>query len=249
MTNIDKFYQRHGIDVQNILYIRHSKGHSHINMVNGTVIDTYISIKDLLTGLPSKSFLNINKGIVINIQYVSFIDKNIYHMINGEQFHGRLRTPGEHTQIRNTFYQHKASLELSLTELMTYCSILDKLPAPFIVVEIIKNQQGLPVDLLFRYCNASFEQMEGLPTNSAAGKKYSELFLPVEKRQLMLFADVAKNGTIQILEVNLKFNKGTALLYCYSPAKGFVAGLFATTASGRLPSLTHWPPPGPKNPK
>ncbi|MDO4203222.1 MAG: LytTR family transcriptional regulator DNA-binding domain-containing protein [Selenomonadaceae bacterium] len=243
MTNIAKFFHRHGIDVHNILYIRHSNGHSHINMLNGTVIDTYIATKNLLTGQPTESFLNINKGIVINLQYVSTIDKNVYHMINGEKFNGRLRTPGEHTQIRNSFYQHKASLDLSPTKLITYCSVLDKLPFPFFVVEIKKNLHGVPVDLIFRYCNAAFEQMEGLPISSTSGKSFYDIFRRTDQKQLTVFSDVANNGTIQVLEVTIKNSDNTAMLYCYSPAKGFVAGMFTVSDKGRLPILTIWPHP------
>ncbi len=246
MTNIARFFQRHGIDVHNILYIQHKDGHSHINMVNGTVINTYIATKDLLTGLPSESFLNINKGIVINIQYVANIDKNVYHMVNGEKFTGRLRTPGEHTQIRNSFYQHKASLELSPTELITYCSILDKLPLPFCVVEVEKNHRGIPVDLLFRYCNPALEQMEGLAVGSMADKSFYDIFRRTEPKILTIFSDVANNGTMHVLELfSTKANR-VSTVYCYRPAADFVACMFVSTESGRPPFLTLWPSPADK---
>lgn len=249
MTNIARFFHRHGIDVHNILYIRHSNGHSHICMVNGTVIDTYIATKDLLTGLPSESFLNINKGIVINIQYVSSIDKNVYHMVNGEKFNGRMRTPGEHTQIRNSFYQHRASLELSPSELITYFSVLDKLPFPFIVVEIKKNSRRLPIDLIFRYCNPAFEQMEGMSIGSVTGKSFYDIFHRTDQKQLTAFSDVATNGTIQVLKVTITESNAASLLYCYSPVKGFVAGMFAVSDSGRLPLLSIWPTLNPNPPR
>lgn len=225
MSNIEKFYQRHGIEVQNILHIRHSQGRSHITMINGTVIDTYISIKDLATVLPIKSFLNINKGIVINLRYVASIDKNVYRLCNGECFTGRLRTPGRHTQIRNAFDQHKASSELSLTELVTYCSVLHRLPIPFFLVELVKNDHGMIVDLLFRYCNSAFEQLAKLPADSVRGKRFSELFPPMEQTQLLQFSDVAKNGANQVIELSLRKTSRPLLLHCYCPAKGFVAGV------------------------
>ena len=246
MTNIARFFHRHGIDVHNILYIQHKNGHSHINMVNGTVIDTYIATKDLLTGLPASSFLNINKGIVINIQYVANIDKNVYHMINGEKFTGRLRTPGEHTQIRNSFYQHKASLELSPTELITYCSILDKLPLPFCVIEPEKNARGIPVDLLFRYCNPALEQMEGLAVGSMAGKSFYDIFRRNEPKVLTIASDIINNGTMHVLEVSSQKANRTFTVYCYRPARGFVACMFVSTESGRPPLLSLWPTPAGK---
>lgn len=151
----------------------------------------------------------------------------IYTMTDGHTFQGRKRNLSEHRKIRKKL--GLASSVLSSNDyipplgLLEKCTLLDKMPLAFCVIELVFDEKGHGVDFVFRYCNEMMADVEGMPVSEMINRSFYEVFENGDKKWLVTYADVALNGNKHTLtDYSPEIDKHLTI-YCYQPIPGYCA--------------------------
>ena len=226
---ITRFIARYSITPDNVMYIVRSESKTCIHLTNGAIIETYFSVKNILSELNTNNIICINKGTAVSCANISSIKSGIYTMSDGAAFKGRVRTPGEHK--RNCAKIGSAPLArandvLALTSdnIPEKFSIIDDLPLPFAVFEITLNDNGTPADMIFRYLNDAMADLVDSSVEETLGKSFYDVFENGDKKWMEINADISlKPGDGKSLR---RFSPeiGRYLsIYYYCPLTGFSA--------------------------
>lgn len=222
------FFAKKNIPFQDIIYFIRKNHKTELHLSNGNNIITYLPIKVLLSVIPEGIFLSINKGVVVGKNHITHISNNVYTMIDGASFVGRVRTPGRH--LLNKYELMSSSNNIKVPKLNNHVedvpikfAILDNMPLAFCLIELVFDQEGRGMDLVFRYCNKELCKLIQLPLEAILNKSFYEVFKNGDKKWLITYADVAMNGTSRIInsysqEIDCNLN-----IYCYQPAPNFCA--------------------------
>lgn len=131
---------------------------------------------NLLSSIPCiKLFLLVYFAALKNLSY-----NGIYTMTDGHTFQGRKRSLSEHRKIRKKL--GLASSVLSSDDyipplgLLEKCTLLDKMPLAFCVIELVFDEKGHGVDFVFRYCNEMMADVEGIPISEMINRSFYEVF-------------------------------------------------------------------------
>ena len=226
--NVLHFFERKNIDISNILYLTRQNPHTKITFFDGKEILTAIPVKEIAIYLPDKEFVNITKGILLRkSQIVNISGDGLYTMTDGSVFQGRKRNISQHKQLRQALglskeQDEKAEKMISL-ELLEKCSILNDMPLAFCVIELVFDANGRGVDFVFRYCNEEMAVVEGIPVSEMLNNSFYEVFKNGDKKWLVIYADVALNGTKVILhDYSPEIGKDLSI-YCFQPHPGYCA--------------------------
>ena len=65
MTNLNTYFQKHGLCAENILYIYRKDRKTVIKRTDNEEFALFIPISSILAVLPESEFLNISKGTVV----------------------------------------------------------------------------------------------------------------------------------------------------------------------------------------
>ena len=222
MTNLNGYFQKHGLCAGNILYIYRKDRRTVIQRTDGEEFALYVPIHDVLSALPESEFLNISKGTVVRRSHIVNIGSDgVYTMSDGRSFQGRKRGLSSHRRLR-------AEIGLADTQprplsMLEKCSLLDNMPLAFCVIELVFNEDGRGVDFIFRYCNAEMVNVEGIPVEKMLNRSFYEIFPNGDKKWLVSYADVALNGTKHTLhDFSPEINKNL-IINCYQPEPGYCA--------------------------
>ena len=194
VTNLNTYFQKHGLCAENILYIYRRDRKTVIKRMDGEEFALFIPISSILAVLPECEFLNISKGTVVC------------------RSHRRLRT-----EMR---LEDKHTSPLNMLE---KCSLLDNMPLAFCVIELVFNEDGRGVDFIFRYCNAEMEKVEGVPVEEMLNRSFYEVFRNGDKKWLVSYADVALNGTKHTIHDYSPEIDKNLIIHCYQPEPGYCA--------------------------
>ena len=226
--NVLHFFERKNIDIANILYLTRQNPHTKITFFDGKEILTAIPVKEIAIYLPDEEFVNITKGVLLRkSQIVNISDDGLYTMTDGSVFQGRKRNISQHKQLRQALglskeQDEKAEKMISL-ELLEKCSILNDMPLAFCVIELVFDANGRGVDFVFRYCNEEMAVVEGIPVSEMLNNSFYEVFKNGDKKWLVIYADVALNGTKVILhDYSPEIGKDLSI-YCFQPHPGYCA--------------------------
>ncbi len=178
---------------------------------------------NLLSSIPCiKLFLLVYFAALKNLSY-----NGIYTMTDGHTFQGRKRSLSEHRKIRKKL--GLASSVLSSDDyipplgLLEKCTLLDKMPLAFCVIELVFDEKGHGVDFVFRYCNEMMADVEGIPISEMINRSFYEVFENGDKKWLVTYADVALNGNKHTLtDYSPEIDKHLTI-YCYQPIPGYCA--------------------------
>ena len=224
MIQAKYFLSRNSIESSDIKYIVREDGRTSVYLKNGKLIKTYIPVKSFLDFLPKEEFININKGILLAKSYVIRVKKCEYTTADGHKFEGRHRALKEHL---------KNEIELSLPgkfpalgnpeSIGTRFSILNKLPIAFCVIELVTDKEGSLSDFIFRYCNERMAILENRPLENMAGLSVSELYAIKGKPRFQRYADVAVNGSDDVVHDYIPELDKNLDIYCFQPEKGYCA--------------------------
>ena len=226
--NVLHFFERKNIDIANILYLTRQNPHTKITFFDGKEILTAIPVKEIAIYLPDEEFVNITKGILLRkSQIVNISDDGLYTMTDGSVFQGRKRNISQHKQLRQALglskEQDAKAEKMSPLELLEKCSILNDMPLAFCVIELVFDANGRGVDFVFRYCNEEMAVVEGIPVSEMLNNSFYEVFENGDKKWLVIYADVALNGTKVILhDYSPEIGKDLSI-YCFQPHPGYCA--------------------------
>lgn len=226
--NVLHFFERKNIDIANILYLTRQNPHTKITFFDGKEILTAIPVKEIAIYLPDEEFVNITKGVLLRkSQIVNISGDGLYTMTDGSVFQGRKRNISQHKQLRQALGLSKeqdAKAEKMIPfELLEKCSILNDMPLAFCVIELVFDANGRGVDFVFRYCNEEMAVVEGIPVSEMLNNSFYEVFKNGDKKWLVIYADVALNGTKVILhDYSPEIGKDLSI-YCFQPHPGYCA--------------------------
>ena len=228
MTDLNTYFQKHGLCAENILYIHRKDRKTVIQRTDGEEFALFIPVHSILSALPESEFLSISKGIVVCRSHIVDISKDgVYTMSDGRTFQGRKRGLSSHRRLRTEIgLAGTKSQPLSMLE---KCSLLDDMPLAFCVIELVFNAEGHGVDFIFRYCNAEMANVEGVPVEEMLNRSFYEVFRNGDKKWLVAYADVALNGTKHTLHDYSPEIDKYLTIHCYQPEPGYCACVLQVT--------------------
>lgn len=214
-----KYLAKARIDYNKIMYITRGDRKTIFHMENGSKLETFHTMKDIMEELPDGMFESINKGIVISSKYVKSVSDKVYIMTDGTELTGRVRSSKD--QKRNA---KKYNGEIDFKKWSSF-SILNNLPLPFCIIELVFDANGHGIDFIFRYCNKEMENLEGKTLNEMIDHSFYEIFENGDPKWLVTYADVALNGVSRIIESYSPEIDERLKIYCYQPRPNFCACL------------------------
>ena len=228
MTELNAWFQKHGLCAENILYIYRKDRKTVIRRTDGEEFALFVPVHSVLSALPESEFLNISKGTVVcRSQIVNISNDGVYTMSDGRTFQGRKRGMSSHRRL---------SAEIGLAEtkprslkMLEKCSLLDDMPLAFCVIELVFNKDGNGVDIIFRYCNAEMANVEGVPVEELLNRSFYKVFPNGDKKWLVAYADVALNGTKRTLRDYSPEIDKELTIHCYQPEPGYCACVLQVT--------------------
>ena len=228
MTDLNTYFQKHGLCAENILYIYRKDRKTVIQRTDGEEFALFIPVHSILSALPESEFLSISKGIVVCRSHIVDISKDgIYTMSDGRTFQGRKRGLSSHRRLRTEI--GLAGTEPQPLSMLEKCTLLDDMPLAFCVIELVFNADGRGVDFIFRYCNAEMAVVEGVPVEEMLDRSFYKVFPNGDKKWLVAYADVALNGTKHTLrDYSPEIDKNLTI-HCYQPEPGYCACVLQVT--------------------
>ena len=227
MPDLERFFKRHHIEAENILYIYHSNRRSVVCMGSGEEATTTIPMHELLAFLPEEEFISISRNAIVRRDKILNISKDgVYTMTDGKTFQGRTRYLSTHRRLRKEMHFNEPMPQKEVAPPLSFfekCSILDDMPVAYCVIELVFDENGHGVDFVFRYCNKHMAVVEGIPVEDMLNRSFNEVFKNGDKKWLISYADVALNGVQRTLsDYSPEIDKHLTI-YCYQPEPGYCA--------------------------
>lgn len=227
MYDLVRYFQRHNLQTDVILYIYRSDNKTVIHCESEEDVVSLIPVHELEAFLPEDEFVSIAKGVVVRRSGIVHIsDAGVYTMADGKTFQGRRRYLSEHKRLRRELGLDIPSSQEEFSPPLGFyekCSILDDMPLAYCVIELVFDADGHGVDFIFRYCNKQMAVVEGVPVEEMLNRSFYEVFRNGDRKWLVSYADVALNGTKHTLkDFSPEIGKNLTI-YCYQPEPGFCA--------------------------
>ena len=183
-------------------------------------------MKNVISVLDSDDILSINKGVSISKTKIVSIKNGIYTMSDGTVFTGRVRTPGEHKRngiMVSSLNTGNDFSDLTPANLVQRFSVLDTCPLPVGVFELICDEGGKAVDMVFRYLNRKMAQLADSTVVDSRDRSFFHVFSSNDKGWLEINADVSASGESRSV-TRFSPEVGRELsLYYFSPLSGYSA--------------------------
>ena len=213
MYDLVRYFQRHNLEADAILYIYRQDGKTVIHSENEADAVSMIPVHEVEAFLPEGAFVSIAKGVVVRRSGIVHIsDAGVYTMADGKTFQGRRRYLSEHKRLRRELGLDVPSSQEEFKAPLAYC-----------VIELVFDADGHGVDFIFRYCNKQMAVVEGVPVEEMLNRSFYEVFRNGDRKWLVSYADVALNGTKHTLrDFSPEIGKNLTI-YCYQPEPGFCA--------------------------
>lgn len=227
MTDLAKYFKKHQLKAEDILYVYRRDRKTVICCESGAEAVSVLPVHEILAYLPKDEFLSIAKGVLVHRSRIVHIgDDGVYTMSDGKSFQGRQRYLSEHRKLRQELKLDVPSRQQDFVPSLGFvekCSLLDDMPIAYCVIELVFNEDGHGVDFIFRYCNKYMAVVEGIPLEEMLNRSFYEVFKNGDKKWLVSYADVALNGTKRTLHDYSPEIGKSLTIHCYQPEPGFCA--------------------------
>lgn len=221
-----RFFTKHQLKPTNILYITKENRHTVVTLKDGQHLETTIPMKYFLPALPEGGYLNITKGVIVSSSDIEKIEGNVYTMRDGMTFLGRVRSAGEHKANRNTLENLPSTANRLISEtIFKQFSIMDSLPLPFAVVELVFDEEAHTFDFIVRYCNEAMAKNQGSLREELLDQPYEPITKGVHKKWALLYMEVALTGTPQCIKDIHPITGKAFTIQCFQPEKNLCACL------------------------
>lgn len=214
-----RFLEKHHVCMDDILYIKRENRYTIISMKDGNTFSTVIPVKNFGELMPLR-FLSVNKGLLLNKEHIKSIDRGVYEMDDGTQFHGRVRTPGAHSKAAADLYEHQNGTFPDAFQ------VFMKMPLPFVCAELIRG--GGSFSFIIRAINEEAGALFGVPAGVAAGLPLIELFRGNGNRVFLKALDTVVNSR--------RFSSRSIIdghvLYFFSPSPEYCALVAVPSEAG-----------------
>jgi PAS domain S-box-containing protein len=108
-----------------------------------------------------------------------------------------------------------------------YCSLFENTLTANILMDVIADAQGEPVDGRFVDVNPAFEKMVGMQEKQVINQTLSDIYPETWSYWFKLYRDVVKTGRPHGTEDYIEIKNRYYLVYVYRPAPGQIAASFA----------------------
>ncbi len=222
LPKIVRFFSKNQIDPSDIKYIIREDGNTVIYTIDNRMVSTYLPIKDFKESLSVEQFLHPNKGIIVAASQIVNVSDGHYEVADGRKFKYRVHNSARHDSrllsLGRQFEHMTAAAEVSTEDkFMGQFAILDKMPIPLYVVELVMPEQGFSADFIFRYCNSAMCELEGMARTEILGQRFQTVLKHADPKRLVVYMDVALNDTRRIIH-EFDNNKNALLeITCYQP--------------------------------
>lgn len=222
---IQKFFTKHHITENDIKYIIRRDGKTCICLDDGRIVETYTPLKTIITEMTPDHFINVNKGIALASDKIASIHDDQYMMQDGNHFKGRARMPMLYRFEQERRFNSPEMVNGSM-DLINAFSVLDRIPIPFCVIELLYDNTGNSIDFRFRYANEAMADLQSLSREQLLNESFYSIFRNGDRKWLVAYADVALNGGSRIFrDYSPEINKDLTI-YCYQPSEGYCACAF-----------------------
>lgn len=192
------------------MYIIRKDSKTLIYLNYGRIVSTYIPAKTIVIQYECEDSLNINKGIFLNINYILYVNQNIYTMKDCTEFEERTRSTKSQKQIKHTLVKNPSHSDVH-NIIQAKFSILDNSPIPYCVFEYsLKENKHI-----LRYVNKAIEEVIECTYTDLFNQCSSNLF--DERKTFETFKDVALN------KAKARSIDNGLILSCYQPLKNYCA--------------------------
>lgn len=212
-------YRKVQVPVDDILYITIENRKTKITRVDGSVVCTNRSLKDIYAELPEAQFSSINRGIVVAVRQIRQEVGGVVTMTDGTSFRRRVRSDRlpQREKVRAMALEDRVLCPGDLME-----QWVGNMPLPLCVLEMVYRSRGRGVDFQIRYCNKALEALEQVQFSEVRDKSIEQLKGVGSAKWLTVFADVAVNGSSRTLE-DVWPDGRFWRIHCYQPQQGFCA--------------------------
>lgn len=227
MADLEKYFKKHQLKTEDILYIYRRNRKTVICCEWGVENVSVIPIHEILSFLPKDEFLSIAKGVIVHRNRIVHISNDgVYTMSDGKSFQGRQRYLSVHKKLRKEMHLDVPPRQKDFVPSQGFFekfSLLDDMPIAYCVIELVFDENGHGIDFIFRYCNKYMEIVEGLPLEEMLNRSFYEVFKKGDRKWLVSYADVALNGTQRTLhDYSPEIGKNLSI-HCYQPEPGLCA--------------------------
>lgn len=238
---IEHFLSKHGIAPRDIKYILREDGKTVVHTLDGRAVPTYYPVKEFRESLSREDFFHPNKGILLAASQIVDVSDGAYTLADGRKFRYRVHNSQLHDSRMLQLGRQMESLHAVLdnpthSSIRSQFAILDKLPMAVTVIELIYDEHGFGADFFFRYANAEMARLEGIPVESLLDHSCLELFRDIDRKWLVILADVALNDSVRIIDAFHARLKRHILAYCFQPMPDYCV-CFMTTREPNADSL------------
>lgn len=227
MTDLEKYFKKHQLKAEDILYIYRRNRKTVIYCESGVEAVSVIPLHEILAFLPKDEFLSIAKSVIVHRNRIVHIgDDGVYTMTDGKSFQGRQRYLSAHKKLRQEMHLDVPLRQRAFVPSMSLfekCSLLDNMPIAYCLIELVFDENGHGVDFIFRYCNKYMEVVEGLSLDEMVNRSFYEVFKNGDRKWLVSYADVALNGSQRTLHDYSPEIGKSLTIHCYQPEPGFCA--------------------------
>lgn len=220
-----KFFTKHHIAESDIKYIVRRDGKTCICLDDGRVVETYTPLKTIITEMTPDHFINVNKGVALASDKIAAIHDDQYVMTDGSQFKGRARMPMLYRYEQERRF-NSPDAGNDILDLIHAFSVLDNMPVPFCVAELLFDNTGNSIDFQFRYANEAMADLQGISREQLLNESFYSIFRNGDRKWLVAYADVALNGGSRVFRDYAPEINKELIIYCYQPAEGYCACAF-----------------------
>lgn len=225
---IERFLKKHSIDPEDIKYIIRENGSTVIYTLDNRTVETYLPVKDFRESLPVEKFLHPNKGImaaasqivdVVDGHYLMADGRSFKYRVHNSQMHdSRLLMLGRHFEQVNT-----ATEPTQKNDFEAQFFAFDNMPIPTYVVELRMKEDSFSADFIFRYCNEAMRKVERKNKDQILGKPFFDVIPSVDPKRLVVYMDVALNGTQRTITEYDTGKQAMITVSCFQPMPGYAA--------------------------
>ena len=101
MPDLERFFKRHHIDIEDILYIYRCGRRTVICCESAEEASSAIPMHELLAFLPEGEFLSVSRSAIVRRdRIINISNDGVYTMTDGKTFQGRTRYLSTHRRLR-----------------------------------------------------------------------------------------------------------------------------------------------------
>lgn len=227
---IVNFFTKNKIQPTDILYLHRESRHTLVKLKDGRSLRATVPVKYFLAPLPDGEYLHITKGVIVCASGIVSIEGNVYTMSDGVQFTGRVRTAGTHKQNKKRLENHTLqSNQLIAQTVFQQFSIMDRLPLPLSVIELVLDEDKHTIDFIVRYCNEAMAKYQGCFREELLDRSFNKLTESRFREWTLLYTEVAMLGTSQAIDWVHPVTGNPHTIHLFQPAKGLCGCLIMET--------------------